>query len=109
MLIRYANQHRIILELNKKKKYGNYPFCLAICKNNIKMVKLLIEYANQHQIILEMNVKNDLGYYPLLEVIYNKNIEIVKLLIEYAHQHHIILKYEKTDFYFESIIIINLL
>jgi len=73
------------------------------------MVKLLIEYANQHQIILEMNVKNDLGYYPLLEVIYNKNIEIVKLLIEYAHQHHIILKYEKTDFYFESIIIINLL
>jgi len=60
LLIEYANQHQIILELNEKNKDGDYPLSEAIFKDNIKIVKLLIEYANQHQIILELNEKSKL-------------------------------------------------
>jgi len=96
LLIEYANQHHIILELNKKDDDGWYPLLKAISNKNIEIVQLLIEYANQHQIVLELNEKNKDGYYPLLWAIFWNNIEIIKLLIEYALQHQIILEYNKN-------------
>jgi len=40
VLIEYANQHQIILELNEKGKNGYYPLLESIYKNNIEMVNL---------------------------------------------------------------------
>jgi len=100
LLIEYANEHQIILELNDRNKRGDYPLLRAISYNYVKsttIVKLLIEYANQHQITLVLNEKNGYGNYPLLEAVDNDNIEVVKLLIEYANQHHIILEVNEKD------------
>eukprot|EP00833_Pecoramyces_ruminatium_P012474 jgi/Orpsp1_1/1186506/evm.model.d7180000051081.1 len=99
LLIEYANQHQIILELNEKNDYGNYPLLEAINNNNIEIVKLLIEYANQHQIILELNEINKNEEYPLLKAITCDNIKIVKLLIDYANQHQISLKNNKSNIF----------
>ena len=38
LLIEYANQHHIILELNEKFKDGNCPLLWAISKNNMEIV-----------------------------------------------------------------------
>ena len=95
LLIEYANQHQIILELNEKNKFGDYPLLWAIF--NVEIIKLLIEYANQYQIIMELNEKNNKGGYPLLFSVSINNIEIVKLLIDYANQYRIILEYSKKD------------
>jgi len=46
LLIEYANQHQIILELNEKNENGYYPLLEAIDYNNIDIVKLLIELEN---------------------------------------------------------------
>ncbi len=75
LLIEYANQHQIILELNEKGHEG-YPLLKAISENNTKIVQLLIKYAIQHQIILELIEKNKYGKYPLLYATFNKIIVI---------------------------------
>jgi len=72
LLIEYANQYQIILELNEKNNIGYYPLLRAISYNNIEIVQLLIEYALQHQIIFEYD-ENDIKNKP----------EIKKLLQNY--------------------------
>jgi len=52
LLIEYANQHQIILNVNEKNKYGWFPIMNAVSYNNIEIIKLLIDYANQYQIVL---------------------------------------------------------
>jgi len=46
LIIDYANNHNIELNLNKKNDYGKYPLLYAIKNNNIEMVKVLIKYSN---------------------------------------------------------------
>ena len=97
LLIEYALQHQIILELNEKNFFRDYPLFCAISNNNIEIFQLLMEYANQYKIILKLNERNNNGEYPLYWAILNNNIEIVQFLIEYANQHQIILEYNKND------------
>ncbi len=75
LLMKYANQHQIILKLNEKKINGNYPILNAISNKNIEIVQLLIEYALQYQIILEYDEKH---YY-----INNSKPKIKNLLEDY--------------------------
>jgi len=86
LLMEYADQHHINLDLNNKFWKFFCPIYEAVSSNNYEQVKLLIEYANQHQIILNMN---GLLYNHLVDAIEEKNIKMLKLLIEYANQHQI--------------------
>jgi len=83
LLIEYANQHQIILELNEKNKYGDYPLFLAISKNNIEIFKLLIEYDLKHQITLKY------------EKCHNENKEIKNLLQYYEKEKEKLKKVNK--------------
>ncbi|ORX71015.1 ankyrin [Anaeromyces robustus] len=65
LLIQYANEHKIILNLNEKDNRGNSPLLNAIKKCNEDMIKLLIQYADEHEIILNLNEKDKYGNYPL--------------------------------------------
>jgi len=53
-LIKYANGHNIILKLNEKYNFGDYPFLLTCTKNNLEIEKLLINYANEKNIKLNI-------------------------------------------------------
>jgi len=75
LLIKNAEEHKEILELNEKDHKLNYPLLSAINNNNIEMVKLLIKYANKHNEILELNDKNNNGAYPLFYAVDNNNIK----------------------------------
>ena len=82
MIIAYANQHNIILNINEN---GWFPFLSANAGNinNVNIVKLLIEYVNKNNIILEVNEKTPNGWSPLNLCIVNNNVEIVKSIIEF--------------------------
>jgi len=91
LLIEYANNKNITLELNEKDKNGYFPILEATFKNNIEIVKILINYASSHNIVLNVNEKSSLGNYPLLFAVINNNEEMVQLLIEYANNNNLIL------------------
>jgi len=81
LLINYANEKNIILELNEKDNKSKYPFLIAF-NNNIEMTQLLIDYANKKNIALELtDYNNDYGFYSLLFAIEKDNIEVVKFLM----------------------------
>jgi len=80
----YVNINNIILNINEKDKWGNYPFLVATKNNNIEIIKLLEEYACKDNIILNINEKGRYGYYPLLIAIEYNYIEIIELLQEFA-------------------------
>eukprot|EP00833_Pecoramyces_ruminatium_P013183 jgi/Orpsp1_1/1187215/evm.model.d7180000056150.1 len=58
LFIDYADKNNIILELNEKTNFGNYPILKTIDNNHPGIVKALIEYDNKHNIILEVNENN---------------------------------------------------
>ena len=62
-ILDYATEHKIILELNEKNKYGNYPLLRVTYCDNIEIVKLLIDYATENKIILKLNEKKGLWIY----------------------------------------------
>jgi len=90
-LIKYANNHGVILELDKKVKNGNFPLLEAIKNDKFEIIELLMKYADENKIILDLNEKDDDGEYPILLAVY-KGIKYVKLLIDYADKHEIMLK-----------------
>jgi len=98
LLIDYANNNNIILELNEKDKNGNYPLLLVCVSNSAEMVELLIDYSNKNNIILELNQKNERGNYPLLWTCNHNNTEMLKLLIIYANKNNIVLKYQESEY-----------
>jgi len=55
LLIDYANRNDIILNIDEKDKYGDYPLLQSTFYDNIEIFKLIIEYANRNDIILNMN------------------------------------------------------
>jgi len=92
--MKYADENKILLDLNEKDDDGEYPILLSVYRG-IKYVKLLIEYADKHHIILEMNDHNKNKRYPLLMATFKNNIEIVQYLINYASNHGLILDLNK--------------
>eukprot|EP00833_Pecoramyces_ruminatium_P013063 jgi/Orpsp1_1/1187095/evm.model.d7180000055344.1 len=113
LLLRYANEEKIKLDLNNKlwekgqnqenlfsllswSKTNDYLLSIACKINDNEMMQLLIENAEQNNYILELNEVDSSGkYYPLLYVYENKNIEAVKLLIKYAFKNEIPIKLNK--------------
>ncbi|OUM60456.1 hypothetical protein PIROE2DRAFT_13764 [Piromyces sp. E2] len=99
LLIDYANNNNIVLNINEKDNYGDYPFFMACMIDNIKMVQLLIEYANINHIIFNVNEKDENGSYPLISIFINNNVEMFQLLIKYANENNIILELNDKDKY----------
>eukprot|EP00833_Pecoramyces_ruminatium_P002403 jgi/Orpsp1_1/1176435/evm.model.c7180000057575.1 len=99
LLMEYADDHNIALDINQKSENGIYPLITAIAKNkNIEMVKLLIEYANRKNITLDIDQKCDDGSYPLLYAIsIDNSIEMIKVIVEYAKTKHITLSINEND------------
>ncbi|OUM63345.1 hypothetical protein PIROE2DRAFT_10130 [Piromyces sp. E2] len=99
LLMEYANQKNIILELNDANIIGWYPILWACYHNNVEMVLLLMEYANKHKIILEMDRKTyeDKMYPLLLTIKKHKNIKMVQLIMDYAKTNNIILRIDERD------------
>ena len=50
LLIRYAIENDIILNINEKNKNGDYLLLSSIINNKMEMVQLLIDYANENNI-----------------------------------------------------------
>ncbi|OUM69157.1 hypothetical protein PIROE2DRAFT_3054 [Piromyces sp. E2] len=110
IIINYANNHRIILEINEN---GNFPLLYVLNNNNnFEMVKvlldyaksiedeLLMDYAHVRNIIIKMNKKDNYGAFLLLYAIGENNLDMVQLLID----NNIVLELNKKDKYgFNSI------
>ncbi|KAG4081719.1 hypothetical protein H8356DRAFT_1756840, partial [Neocallimastix lanati (nom. inval.)] len=59
LLIEYANNNKIILELNEKNEDGFIPIFGAIQNNNIEMFNVLVEYSKENGIKLRID-ENDI-------------------------------------------------
>lgn len=97
-LINYVNQYGMILELNRKVRYGRFPLLEAIRDSNVEIIELLMNYADENNILLDLNQKEDDGDYPLLASI-GKDIIYIELIIDYADKHRIILNLNDQDKY----------
>ncbi|ORY53370.1 hypothetical protein LY90DRAFT_670381 [Neocallimastix californiae] len=98
ILIQYANQFNVILNINEKDKNGIPLLYSVIAENSIELVKLIIDYAEKNNIILNLNVlqinddPSNMSNNPLNYPIFNGNTEMVKLLMEYANKNNILLE-----------------
>jgi len=54
LLIEYVNEHKVVLELNKKNKKGNYLLLQTVYRIKLEMIKLLMAYAKEYSILLEV-------------------------------------------------------
>jgi len=92
ILIKYATNKMIPLNINESNNHGNYLLLQLMKENyyNDELVKLLMNYATKLNIKLKLNGKN-WRTHPLIQAIRNNYYEKVKLLIDYAENHNIIL------------------
>ncbi|OUM67808.1 hypothetical protein PIROE2DRAFT_4617 [Piromyces sp. E2] len=104
LLIEYANNHYITLqlnsmnknEINQKNYYGDYPL-LYLCKiNDSTKVNLLFEYVNHTQYCIN-NYRDKDGKFPLLWTTYNNNIDMTQLLIKYSTEKNVELNLNEKD------------
>ena len=92
LLMEYAKENNIVLNINDKNNNEEFPFLSAIKFDNknddTKMVDSLMEYAKENNIVLNINDKNNNDEFPLLLAIDNKNdnIYLVHSLMEYAKE-----------------------
>ncbi|OUM61621.1 hypothetical protein PIROE2DRAFT_12315 [Piromyces sp. E2] len=87
LILQYAINHHIILNINEKDFYGRTPLYIAINNNNIKMAKILVEYATKNDIKLylegkEINKKENLELIMYMFNIGKKN----KSEIHYSYE-----------------------
>jgi len=54
LLIEYVNEHKVVLELNKKNEKGNYLLLQTVYRIKLEMIKLLMAYAKEYSILLEV-------------------------------------------------------
>jgi ankyrin repeat protein len=97
LLLDYADEQDILLELNEKNISGNYPLILAVSNDRKEMVELLMEYATNHSIKLDMTSKDKKGRYPLLWAVNRNNIAMVRLLVDFACKNEIALEFRESD------------
>jgi len=106
LLLNYALENHLILDLNAKDADGNTPFLQAVYRNNTRVVHLLMEYAQTMKMTLALNEENDRHFSPLLYGIRNKNFEMIRLLFHYADQTGMALKirevFYEADYTFHS-------
>jgi len=92
LLINYANENNIIIDINRKNNQGSFPLLLLIRGNNIEVVKLLIDYAKAHHIILDVNqLEFYNGHFVLYpddkdKIKYNTK-EITEIILEYKNNY----------------------
>ena len=84
LLINYASNHNIILDITVKDPNGNSPLAIAIKNNNIEIIISLINYGINHNI--DMNINNIIvnGNTPLIYSYRNNYLKIFEYLIEYS-------------------------
>jgi len=58
LLMNYAKENHIYLEINNKNKEGLYPYSYAMRYNNFEMMKLLMNYAKENNNYLKINEKD---------------------------------------------------
>ncbi|OUM62260.1 hypothetical protein PIROE2DRAFT_11519 [Piromyces sp. E2] len=80
LIIEYANDHHIPIDINDKNYCGDYPLLVAIKNGNTKLIRLLMKYADSHKIILNIDEK----YMASLPYV---NKDIINLLKEYKNTH----------------------
>eukprot|EP00833_Pecoramyces_ruminatium_P008821 jgi/Orpsp1_1/1182853/evm.model.c7180000082912.1 len=74
LMIQYAKDHNMVLNLNEKTMSGDYPILLALVNNNVEIIKLLINYANECGIIMIFkmeDVDENLTIKPEVRKLYN--------------------------------------
>ena len=98
LLIQYANEKHIKLNINSKNHNNGYPLLLLFeYDNSNELLQLLIDYANKNSIILDITSKDNDGDYPFLwSTIYN-NLEKIKTLFNYAKKNNITLTIDERD------------
>jgi len=79
MLIDYANDHNILLDINDKDFDGNFPLLVvANCDDTeLSLFHTLVSYANDHNILLNINDKNNEDCYPLLKAAFHDNDKVI--------------------------------
>ncbi|KAG4106029.1 ankyrin [Neocallimastix lanati (nom. inval.)] len=84
LLINYASNHNISLDITVKDPNGNSPLAIAIKNNNIEIIISLINYGINHNI--DMNINNIIvnGHTPLIYSYKNNYLKIFEYLIEYS-------------------------
>jgi len=112
LLIKYAKENNIILNVNEKNNEGDFPLMKIFNKPDFSMkalFEILTKYARESNILLELNEKNNSGEYPLLFLIkmgcirsfFNRSLntifEIFKDLLAYAKENNIILQLNGKD------------
>eukprot|EP00833_Pecoramyces_ruminatium_P015650 jgi/Orpsp1_1/1189682/evm.model.d7180000073721.1 len=101
LLIEYANEHNIILEINENNNDGWCPLLNAISGNNIEIVKLLIDYANKHNIVMRISDSNleekiQLINNEIITLLYsNKKLEKIK--IKHCNNSTLLNKFDEMD------------
>jgi len=92
LLLDYANENNIIIDINRKNNQGNFPLLLAIRGNSVEVVQLLIDYAKTHHITLDVD---QLEFYNRHFVVnpddkdkikYNTK-EITEIILEYKKNY----------------------
>jgi len=96
LIINYANENNIILQLNDKDDSGFYPILSAIIKDDLEILKLIIDYAKKNNIILDINEKDNCGVSSFTIAVV-KGYEFVKTIMDYANENNIILKINEKD------------
>jgi len=97
LLIDYALENNISLEINEYNHNKDTPLLAACSNNTIEIVKLLIDYANENNIKININQTNCNGNNPIYYALKENNIVILELLIDYADKNNIILKCFEGD------------
>jgi hypothetical protein len=107
MLIDYATENKIILELNEKKDYEFTPIFGAIQNNNIEMFKMLVEYSiekgiklrideNDIENMISVNKKYKLGNLKNFSEI---NSKLIKLIYFYKNKNIIEVIFSRNSYF----------
>jgi len=94
LLFDYANKHRILLDINRKRSKGIYCLLDVIRNNNEDILRSLFNYANDNDIVLNIT-DSDIYGNSLLELSLKNNDDcIIESLLNYADDHDILIHIE---------------
>ncbi|KAG4098415.1 ankyrin [Neocallimastix lanati (nom. inval.)] len=105
LLMDYAQENNIILEINEKSKYGYTPIFGTTDNDNLEMLKLLLNYSEEKDIKLIINedvIKKIMAkniYYVHLKNISEINTIYMYLIYLYKNKNIIKIIYSKNSYF----------
>ncbi|KAL6590896.1 hypothetical protein U3516DRAFT_571025, partial [Neocallimastix sp. 'constans'] len=105
-LLNFASQYGFTYKIDSNNKERNYPFYIAVCHNNVKVIKLLIDYSEKNIELIICDKIKIVDDCPVLKVIYNINIDIMKLLIDYFNPSYYI-KYNIDKYRYNNYLLLK--